>query len=761
MEEDKTPRETKGRRRRRPRAAATGSRPTASDDEVIHPLDFLEMAEEDFLEEVTAVSSPESPGDPPAASAEQRARVIFVTGTDTDVGKTVAVFVLACLLRKEGRDVGVMKPVQCGGHDARFLKEGLGLTEDFHLINPYYLKEPLCPHVAFSRRRRRFSLDKVREACEELRSRHEILLVEGAGGLLVPIKDDYLVADLIRDLDAETVIVARDGLGTINHTLLTVEQARLRGLRILGILFNHASADPAGVAEKTNPGLVRKLGDVPVLGAIPHLPRIDRAAVEDLCRRSVDVRGLTEEHRRGPRDPLVDWDKAHLWHPFTQMKDWLQEDPLCIVEGRGSRLRDIDGRTYFDGVSSLWVTVHGHRHPRIDRAVIEQVNRISHTTLLGLTHEPAVRLGRELVRIAPEGLSRVFYSDDGSTAVEVAIKMAYQYWQNLGRRQKARIAHLEHAYHGDTLGAVSVGGIDLFHRIFQRLTFPTLKIPFGDGYRAPDGKTYPDYAFECVEEMDRILTREKDRVAALIVEPIVQAAAGMLVWPEGVLARIREICRRNEILLIADEVATGFGRTGRMFACQHEDVTPDLLCLGKGITGGYLPLAATLTTGKVFEAFLHDYRERKAFFHGHTYTGNPLACAAALANLEVFDRERTLERLVPKIRLLEERLAGLKDLPAVGDVRQKGLMVGIELVRNKEKKTPYAWADRIGIRVCLEARREGVILRPLGNVIVLMPPLAATLPELERLVEVVGTAIRRVTEARSPRRRSRRRGRRR
>jgi len=442
---------------------------------------------------------------------------------------------------------------------------------------------------------------------------------------------------------------------------------------------------------------------------------------------------------------LEEWDKRYLWHPFTQMKDYEAQEPLIVERAEGVYLVDINGRRYIDGVSSLWVNVHGHRHPSIDRAVREQLERVAHSTLLGLSNPPAIELAKRLVEIAPEGLTRVFYSDNGATAVEVALKMAFQYWQHKGERQRTCFISFENAYHGDTLGAVSVGGIDLFHRIFSPLLFPTYRVKAPYCYRCPEGLRYPGCGLACLRALEETLKRHHRECAALIIEPVVQGAAGMIVHPAGFLRRVRELCTEYGVLMIADEVATGFGRTGRMFACEHEGVTPDLMCVAKGITGGYLPLAATLTTEEIYEAFLGEYHEFKTFFHGHTYTGNPLACAAACANLEVFEKERTLERMATKVELLAERLKEFWSLPHVGDVRQKGFMVGVELVADRKTKEPFPPQMKVGQKVILEARRQGVVIRPLGDVIVLMPPLAIPEGELERLVEIVYHAIEKVT----------------
>ena len=413
-------------------------------------------------------------------------------------------------------------------------------------------------------------------------------------------------------------------------------------------------------------------------------------------------------------------DHAHLWHPFTQQRDWVEEEPLMVEGAEGTELIDSEGRRYLDGVSSLWCNVHGHRHPVIDRAVQEQLGRVAHSTMLGLSHPGAAELAARLVEIAPSGLSRVFYSDSGSTAVEVALKMAFQYWQHRGGQhvRKTSFVCLEDAYHGDTIGSVSVGGIPLFHSTFAPLLF--------EAHRAKPGD---------IDDIARLLAMREEEVAAVVLEPLVQGAAGMLTHPPGYLRAVRRLCDRHGVLLICDEVATGFGRTGTMFACEQEGVSPDLLCLAKGLTGGYLPLAATLATERIYEAFLGSHSEFVTLFHGHTYTGNPLACAAALASLDVFVRERTLVRLQPKIRLLTEWLRQVERMPEVKEVRQCGLMVGIDLGEHDPQL-------RLGHRVVLEARRRGVIVRPLGDVVVLMPPLSITKQDLRQLVAVVARSIR-------------------
>jgi len=469
---------------------------------------------------------------------------------------------------------------------------------------------------------------------------------------------------------------------------------------------------------------------------LPRTPKQGERSLRTSARR-----------KKSSIDHLEQTDKTFLWHPFTQMLDWEKEPQLIIESGSGCTLKDIRGKSYIDGVSSLWVTVHGHRKKEIDAAVSAQLRRIGHSTLLGLSNVPAVLLAEKLVKIAPRGLSRIFFSDSGSTSVEIALKIAFQYWQQKDEayRQKTGFISLTEAYHGDTIGSVSVGGIDLFHRIYKPLLFQTRKIESPNCYRCKYGLTYPGCLKTCLTYAERTIQKYASVTAALIIEPIVQGAAGMLVQPPGYLKKIRELCTQNNILMIADEVATGFGRTGKMFACEHESVKPDILCLAKGISGGYLPLAATLTTNDIYQGFLGNYNEFKTFFHGHTYTGNPLACAAALANIDLFQKEKTLLKLKPKITLLTKELKQIQKMKQVGEVRQRGFMVGIELVRDRALRTPYPWEDKIGIRVTLECRKRGLIIRPLGNVIVLMPPLSISKPELQRMVQIVSDSIRTVT----------------
>jgi adenosylmethionine-8-amino-7-oxononanoate transaminase len=424
-------------------------------------------------------------------------------------------------------------------------------------------------------------------------------------------------------------------------------------------------------------------------------------------------------------DSLADKDHRYLWHPFTPMRDWVSEEPVIIESGEGAVLRDTRGREYIDANSSIWTNLHGHRHPAITQAIKDQLDRIAHSSFLGLSNEPAIRLAEQLIQIAPLGLTRVFYSDDGSTAMEVAVKMALQYWQHRNQPQRTKFVTFADAYHGDTLGAVSIGGIDLFHSAFRPLLFEVIRV-------------------NDLSRLANIMREHRDVVAGVVIEPLVQGAAGMKLWRRGLLAELRSLCTEQGALLIADEVLTGFGRTGTMFACEQEGVTPDLMAVAKGLTGGYLPLAATLTTEEIFRAFLGDYREFKTFFHGHSYTGNQLGCAAALANLRVFKEEQTLVKIQPKCERLRAGLEGLRAVPHVGDVRHIGMIGAVELFQDVATKEPFPLADKVGIRVCAEMRERGVLTRPIGNTIILLPPYCISDQQMDRVLSILAESIRAV-----------------
>jgi lysine--8-amino-7-oxononanoate aminotransferase len=440
---------------------------------------------------------------------------------------------------------------------------------------------------------------------------------------------------------------------------------------------------------------------------------------------------------------LIEKSKKYLWLPFTQMKDY-DENPFIIESGNGIKVKDIEGKEYYDGFSALWLNVHGHRKQELDAAIKKQLNKIAHSTLLGMTNVPATELAEKLIEITPEKLTRVFYSDSGAEAMEIALKMAFQYWMNICRREKQKFIAMRNGYHGDTIGAVSVGSIDLYHQVYGPLMFESFKAPIPYVYHSKSGDPV-QCRDECLDILEQLLIERNQEIAALTIESMVQGAGGMIVMPEGFLAGVRKLCTKYDVLMIVDEVAAGFGRTGKMFACEHEGVQPDIMAVGKGITGGYLPIAATLTTEEIYMAFYDDYEKLKTLFHGHSYTGNQLGCAVAIENLRLFESENIVEQVAKKAEYLHILLQELQSLPHVGDIRQLGFMCGIELVHSKETKEPFAAHKRVGYQVTLKMRELGMLTRPLGDVIVFFPPLVSTQEELKAMVMIMKEAIIEVT----------------
>ncbi|MFI8685068.1 adenosylmethionine--8-amino-7-oxononanoate transaminase [Rossellomorea sp. NPDC077527] len=435
-----------------------------------------------------------------------------------------------------------------------------------------------------------------------------------------------------------------------------------------------------------------------------------------------------------------------MWLPFTQMKDY-DENPLVIESGEGVYLRDIHGNEYLDGYSSLWLNVHGHRNEEINQAIKDQLDKIAHSTLLGATNVPSILLAEKLVSLSPESLKRVFYSDSGATSVEIAIKMAYQYWQNKGRPEKQKFITLQNAYHGDTVGAISVGKVDIFHRVYKSLMFESFVAPFPDVVHHSDLSTEEEVRDQALSELETIFQEHHHEIAGMTVESLIQGAGGMNIMPKGYFKGVEQLCRKYEILLIVDEVATGFGRTGKMFAVEHEGVQPDIMTVAKGITGGYLPVAATLTTEEMYEAFYDDYTSLKTFFHGHSYTGNQLGCAAALANLEIYERDDLIGKVQKKVDIIKSLLAPLKNHPHVSSIRQLGMICGIELIEDKDSKKSFPWEDRVGYWTTIKMRELGMLTRPIGDTIVFMPPLATTEAELQKMVTIMTEAIDITTKA--------------
>ncbi len=661
-------------------------------------------------------------------------RILAVTGTGTGVGKTVLTAALCAALRQRGVDCRALKPVATGvaageeGEDASLLRLASAATAPAVLET---FRLPRSPLAAAAAEGREVDIEALVRSVEARAGECDLLLVEGVGGLLVPLTRRRTVRDLLRRLDAELLIAAPAGLGTINHTALTVEAARGAGLRLLGVVLvdAHGEDDPGFVAE--NAAQIAEQCAIPVLGVLAHVG--DPTDIDALAEAAgeLDLSPLLEE----PADAtaaVVAADRGHVWHPFTQTSEWREEEPLTIRSGDGCWLIDESGRRYLDGVSSLWCSVHGHAHPALDRAAHEQLGRIAHSTFLGQTHAPGALLAEELAAAAPPGLNRVFYCEAGAAAVEVALRIALLAQRHAGHPERTRFVALGDAYHGDTAGAVSVGRSEPFHTGLDPLLFPARTVP----------SPHLDEAAS-LQALAALLDVEGDEVAALIVEPRVQAAAGMLTHGDGWLRAASGLAHRHGALFIADEVATGFGRTGDLFASAGAGVAPDVLCLGKGLSGGYLPLSAVMTTEEVFDRFTAPYLEHRTLYYGHTYTGNPVACAVARASLRLFEEEATLasaRRLAGTLeRLLDERVAGL---PAVFEIRRRGVMTGIEL---RAGGTPFDPALRVGRRTILAARERGVVVRPLADTVVLNPPLVMPDVEAELLVTAVAEAIAEVT----------------
>ena len=691
-----------------------------------------------------------------------RHKGLFITGTGTGIGKTVAASAIAHLLVKEGYDVGVMKPVQTGAKkkdgvlfspDLDIMRKMSGANDPDWIAMPYAFRHALSPYHAAKKAKLPIDISTIASMFEKLQSSRDFVIVEGAGGLMVPLTQSELWPDLVRLLSIPIVIVTTPELGMIHDTLATALAAENYGLECAGLFVVETK-------KKKTPDLDREFIEkhtrLKILGRLPYTTAVTKSEINAAAFRShvekhIDPAELISFiERKGSasaQKKLEKADRENCWHPFTQMREWEQESVLIVDSGAGGRLKDIHGNSYYDGHSSYWVNVHGHSHPRMVRSVARQAARLEHSTFLGLSNRPAIELAEKLVEITPENLERVFYSDNGSTAVEVALKMAFQYQMQRADKKpnKKKFVALVNGYHGDTLGAVGVGGIDVYRNIFKELLPEALFVHSPYCYRCPVGKEYPDCTLACALDVESLLEKRHEEIAAFVIEPMVQCPGGIITAPHGYLKKMRELCDRYDILMIADEVAVGFGRTGRMFACEHEEVLPDLMALSKSLAGGMLPLAATLATQKIYEAFLGSYDERKTFFHGHTFTGHPLGCAAALENIRMMEEFKTVESVEEKSQFLRDELVRFENLPCVGEVRQMGMIVGIELVKESETKKVFDPPLRTGHRVAMEARKNGLIVRPLGDVVVLFPILSSKNRELKDMADILYDAVASVT----------------
>lgn len=701
---------------------------------------------------------------------------IFITGTDTDVGKTVVTGLLARFLSERGIKTVTQKWVQTGCRDisediiSHMTLMGPGqdhLKTHLRDMSPYVLKFPASPHLAAGLENRTLNAGVIKDSFLRLSGNFDCVIAEGSGGALVPFDEDTLLIDIVKELSIPALIVAENRLGAINQTLLTVEALRTRGIRIMGIVFNRLTEKGDNLIYEDNVRIIGKISGETVFGELPYCdntgslyenfrPIGDKLLEKEWgqppvslknghgatgsCPR-VPARRTTHDAQRETSDNLIKSDLKHLWHPYTQMKDCESLPPIPIEYAKGVKLFDHAGNFYYDTISSWWCNVHGHNHPAIKNAIKRQLDSLDHVLFAGFTHEPAVKLAEKLVSISPEGLSKVFYSDNGSTAVEVAMKMSCQYRHNTGEPARMGFLSLDAGYHGDTIGAMSVSGPGIFNKKFEKLFFRSFKAPAPYCYRCPCGQDKNSCSLDCLGRMEEILSANRGNISAIIIEPLLMGAGGMIIYPAEYLKGVYELSRKYDVHLIADEVATGFGRTGKMFACEHAGITPDFMCLSKGITSGSLPLGATLTTDDIFRAFYDDHDKLKTFYHGHTFTGNPLSCAAALASTGLFESERTLER-VPEINArLAAFLDAMSGLKTVGDTRHIGVVGAVELVKDKGTKEPFGLKERIGYEIYKEGLRHHLLLRPLGHIIYFFLPLCVNAEELDDIFHKASTVF--------------------
>ena len=669
-----------------------------------------------------------------------------MTSTDTGVGKTVISGLLFRFLLAHGIRATTQKWVQTGCHQtSEDVEKHCEIAASAYPHNlkdetePYVFNFPASPHLAASMENVNIDTDRLKDSHRILTDAYDFVIVEGSGGPMVPLNSSKLVVDIAADLGISALLITENRLGAINQVLSSVAALENRGVPVFGIIFNRISPGGDENILTDNLNIVEKFTGK-VLGELPYSEDLD-VLCESFQQIGTKIWGHSSARayaptgRVSPPSDTLKKDLEYVWHPYTQMKDCETLPPILIDRAGGVKLFDADGNFYYDTISSWWCNVHGHNHPDIKKAIKEQLDKIEHVLFAGFTHKPAVELAERLVSITPRNLTKVFYSDDGSTAVEVALKMSFQFWQNIGVEGKTKFLSLDAAYHGDTLGAMSVSGVDLFNKRFSPLFFDSFKAPSPYCYRCSAGREKGKCSLECLDRMEKILKENAKNIAAIILEPILMGAGGMIIYPPEYLTGVKKLSLKYGVHLILDEIAAGFGRTGKMFASEHAGVEPDIMCLSKGLTSGYLPIAATLTTKNIFDAFYDNYSELKTFYHGHTYTANPLACAAGIAAVGLFEKENTLDN-VPKINAaLNSFLESLKDHPVVGDIRSIGAVGAIELVKDKRTKEPFGIKERVGLEIYKEGLKNNLLLRPLGNIVYFFLPLSLTDAELKDIFD--------------------------
>lgn len=672
-----------------------------------------------------------------------QARGFFVTGTDTDAGKTVAAAAVLVSLRASGIDAVPMKPVQTGGvcsqdglrsPDLDFCLRMAGLKADPEELRDMapYIYEPACsPHLAASLSGRDISLERICEAFTNLLKKHEFVVVEGAGGLLAPLAAETTMIDLMAALDLPVILAARPGLGTINHTLLSIRELESSGLSLHGIIFCETTQTGWGQIEQNNLETISRMAKAPVLGRISHIPELANAHPRqaDLLRAALPAdpsllvaikggcAGQTGARVAGRvSDDYIEIDRATVWHPYTRHSATKDGFPV-IARGEGVYLFDTAGNRYLDAVSSWWACNLGHSHPRLVKALVRQARELQHSILGNLTHPRAVELASALAGLFPDTRRRTLFASDGASAVEAALRVAIQYWHNRGERGRTRFAAFEDAYHGDTLGAMAIGYLPSFHAAYHPVLFPVYKLKTPDCSACPAGKSRTDCDMECFSHIEATVREHAHELAAVIVEPLCLGAGGMKMYPAQCLRKLGALCKDNRILLIVDEIAMGFGRTGRMFAFEHASIDPDIVCMGKGLSGGCLPISAAVVKEEIFQTFA-DEPVNNTFYHGHTFAGNPVAAAVAVECLNIYREENIVEKAHRAGKTLAESFEAFKDVAGVARVRSLGMISAFDLT----EKDGLSGTDRAR-RICADMLQKGVLIRPLDATLYLMPPL--------------------------------------
>lgn len=697
-------------------------------------------------------------------------RGLFVAGTGTNIGKTVVTALLVKMLKNASLDVVPMKAVQTGGRlsandlliapDLDFVIRETDLqvnASELELMAPYVYRPVCSPHLAAEISGDEIDIRKITKSADELLSRHDFLIVEGAGGVMVPLNQSEVMLDLIKALNFPVVIVASTELGTLNHTFLTLEALRNRGIVIRGLVLNDLEPMRADdIVPDGNVSTLARFSGTEILFRVPFMEELFSRPFEAITTAVTSIKRepsvckflseciLSGDMSSEPTLSLADialreMDNKYLWHPYTDIATYeSQMDYTVITNTDGVFLCDSAGRKHYDGISSWWCVNLGHGHPKIVRALQQKVSSIQQTILGGLVHPDAAHLAKEIVEILPSGLNHVLFASDGSSAVEAALQIAIQYWWNCDVEGKSKFVCLKNAYHGDTIGTISVGYVDRFHGPFKNILLPTFQAQAPHCCQCPFGKTPDLCGMECFESMAEILRTHKNEIAAVIIEPLCQAAGGMNIYPPAYLTRLRLLCDEYDLLLIADEIAVGFGRTGKMFACEHAQISPDIMVIGKGLTGGYLPMSATIVTDRIYDSFrntaeLSSQRDH-TFFHGHTFCGNPLTAICALAALNVFREENIIQSLPPKIAILEEAFSRLNEMLPASRHQTLGMIGMLEI-------SALDGGAKRAREVALCSRQNGLFIRPLGNVVYLFPPLISSEEELRAMIKILSQAM--------------------